>query len=125
MFDSPMRLTWTQAQQRCHQHGANLISIHSEEEQNFVVGHANKSWFSASMWIGLNDRNLEGGYVWSDGSPVQFTNWDSREPNDMKGQEDCVELNLDTKTTNKWNDERCGMLRSFGCKIRRGKHFGK
>jgi hypothetical protein len=28
--------------------------------------------FNNSVWIGLNELNTAGGYVWSDGSPVNF-----------------------------------------------------
>ena len=30
--------------------------------------------------IGLNDVDNEGVYVWTDGSPVDYTNWDGSQP---------------------------------------------
>lgn len=42
-------------------------------------------------WIGLNDLANQMTFFWSDGSPVAYTNWAAREPNNYgKGNEDCV-----------------------------------
>lgn len=92
-------------------------------EQNFVMQQAKQAGFN-SVWIGLGDRNLEGGFVWSDGSPVQFTSWSRREPNNYLGQEDCVEANPAGSKSN-WNDLTCGQLRYFACKIRVGMEIYK
>ena len=121
-FDLPLRLSWTEAQQRCRQYGAHLISIHSMDELKFVIQQAKKAGFIHFMWIGLNDRNLEGGYVWADGTPVQFTNWQNGEPNDDFGQEDCIAVDL-SDATKGWGDQSCGMFRYFGCKIKFGKEI--
>jgi hypothetical protein len=32
------------------------------------------------------------GFIWSDGSPVNFVNWNSGEPNNVNGGENCVEM---------------------------------
>ena len=37
-------------------------------------------------WIGLSDLLAENQYAWSDGvSPVLYTNWNDKEPNNMGG----------------------------------------
>lgn len=39
------------------------------------------------VWIGLSDRLHEGKFAWSDGvSPVLYTNWADKEPNNADGQ---------------------------------------
>ena len=34
---------------------------------------------------------MTAGFVWSDGSPVNFINWSAGQPDDYFGGEDCVE----------------------------------
>ena len=47
------------------------------------------------VYIGLNDRNSESRFRWSDGSNVMYTNWGVNEPNSyMNHNEDCVEVKL-------------------------------
>eukprot|EP00118_Oscarella_pearsei_P022672 m.264678 g.264678 ORF g.264678 m.264678 type:complete len:1411 (+) comp40476_c0_seq1:1691-5923(+) len=111
-FDIPIRLSWTDARARCRQYGADLISIHSPEELSFVVTQFQQKKYG-TIWFGLNDRNIEGGYTWSDGSPVQYTSWNRGEPNNYYGQEDCVQI----YNSKKWNDLACGKQLNFGCKI--------
>jgi hypothetical protein len=45
------------------------------------------------FWIGLSTLSTNSGFVWSDGSPVSYTNWNAGEPNNFLGQENCVEMN--------------------------------
>uniref|UniRef100_A0A3Q3IFW4 C-type lectin domain-containing protein n=1 Tax=Monopterus albus TaxID=43700 RepID=A0A3Q3IFW4_MONAL len=80
----------------CISRGANLVSIHSEEEEVFLSQYSKAS----SKWIGLKANPTEGGYSWSDGSPLSHTNWGEGEPNNHDGREDCVEM---VTYVNRWN----------------------
>lgn len=104
------------ARERCVQYGADLVSLHSQNEVSFVVHQAQSAKWTHSLWIGLNDRNVEGGYVWSDGSPVSFTHWSRGQPNNWFGQQDCLEMFTNRATAN-WNDLACNQIRNFACKI--------
>ena len=115
-FDIPIRLTWMNARERCVKYGADLVSLHSVDEVSFVIQQAQSAKRTHSLWIGLNDRNVEGGYVWSDGSPVFFTHWNNGLPNNWLGQQDCVEMLTSRHKTN-WNDIACNQLRNFACKM--------
>ena len=70
---------------------------------------------SLNFWIGLNDLGLESSFKWSDGSPVQYTNYAFREPNDFFKQEDCVEMHRFSGT---WNDNHCSRRSPYICKIK-------
>ena len=58
-------------------------------------------------WINFNDQASEGSWVWSDGSPVTYTNWLSGQP-DNSGNEDCGQIHTQANGW-KWGDWRCGM----------------
>ena len=57
------------------------------------------------------------GFLWSDGSPVDFLSWGQGEPNDKYEQEDCVMKN---KYGSGWNDDNCYKTKKVVCKILKG-----
>ena len=69
---------------------------------------------SLIFWIGLNDLGLESSFKWSDGSPVQYTNYALREPNDRFKQEDCIEMH---RPFGSWSDNHCSRRNLYICKI--------
>ena len=66
--------------------GGNLVSINSEEEQEFIYETfiENDTSGDIAKWIGLTDSSIEGKWEWVDGSPFSYSNWNSNEPNDDK-----------------------------------------
>ena len=54
-------------------------------------------------------------WVWADGSAVDYLAWDKDQPNNVGGNEDCVDFNARTK---KWSDTNCNRLKNFICQIK-------
>ena len=67
--------SWTLAERDCVERGAHLVSIHSDEEKDFVnnlIGDSDLT--DGQIWIGLKkDGNS---WLWTDGSRFNYENWD-------------------------------------------------
>ena len=66
-----MGIDYYQASDACQSFGAQLISIHSKEENNFVAEIAGTGInfdLGSQIWIGLLRKN--GNWTWMDGTPV-------------------------------------------------------
>uniref|UniRef100_A0A3Q2NMC1 C-type lectin domain-containing protein n=1 Tax=Fundulus heteroclitus TaxID=8078 RepID=A0A3Q2NMC1_FUNHE len=108
-------MTWVDAEQHCVSQGANLVSIHSLEEENFVkMLISNFDPAQGPKWIGLSDAQRDGAYFWTDGSPITHSYWHTGEPNNAGGSEPCVHTN--SGPTGKWNDVVCTAEFAFVCK---------
>lgn len=96
----------------CQTRKSSLVSIHSDEENQFIYSHIQPNSAQA-QWIGLI-RSSSGEFLWSDGSTTSYFNWDSGEPNNgANGDENCVEMVMHSK---KWNDVSCKILNGYVCK---------
>ncbi|KAM6900020.1 ladderlectin-like [Xenentodon cancila] len=111
------QMNWADAELHCLSEGANLVSIHSHEEENFIqMLIQNYDHGQGFTWIGLSDTHKEGTWFWSDGSKVGFTYWGNSQPDNAGGDEDCVHTNQ--RITKKWNDLQCSHLFPSVCKAR-------
>ena len=64
-----------------------------------------------SIWIGCNDLNQEGRFVWvHNNQPIVFSNWKPGEPNNNGGNEDCCMMGYYTHGADQWNDWQCNNL---------------
>ncbi|XP_064873150.1 galactose-specific lectin nattectin-like [Oncorhynchus nerka] len=106
-------VVWANAESYCVSEGANLASVHSESEQMFISTLI-KSFDPAERptWIGLSDVHMEGRWMWSDGSEVDFAIWYGGQPNGGV-TENCVTTHFSGP---KWFDRDCNSnLYSFVC----------
>ena len=108
---------YSDASAACKNDEANLVSIHSPEENEFVRSLTGGS----DIFIGLNDSKTEGTFVWSDGSTVTYANWELGEPDDGYNMSDCVVLL--GSSDGKWNDTPCIMWNEYVCKFTRAQAF--
>ena len=115
-------VTWKKARTSCQdtEAGADLLSIHSQEEQEAVA----KMFDERSGWLGGQRKNDDGGgggdyndddggdkndaFGWADGSSWDYSNWADDQPEKKK---DCVEMGEDSK----WYSKDCSDSRPFVC----------
>ncbi len=95
--------SWQDSRDYCVSLGGDLASIHSELVQIALKDAAFDVLFE-HWWIGLNDIDVEGEFVWSDGSSLDYSSWNDGEPNDSNG-EDCAHIS--TWGDGGWNDIPC------------------
>mmetsp|Transcript_44257 Transcript_44257/g.90329 ORF Transcript_44257/g.90329 Transcript_44257/m.90329 type:complete len:568 (+) Transcript_44257:78-1781(+) len=94
--------TWAVATEECEALGGSLASILSEEEEA-IVQRLSRNSGQNSLWIGLDDRQTEGTYTWSDESAFEFEKYRSGQPNDDNNPaQDCTRWFDDG-----WQDKPC------------------
>ncbi|KAG7455091.1 hypothetical protein MATL_G00252700 [Megalops atlanticus] len=109
--------TWTDAEAHCVSLGANLVSLHSKEEHQFLKKLIRSHDLNENpTWIGLSDCQKLKAWFWSDGSKADFFQWNSGEPNFVNNGECCVHTNW-SKQKN-WNDIPCRYSYPFVCSFR-------
>lgn len=96
-------VTWEEARTLCSNLGGHLAIITSQEENNLVqslvskaIGTPTSHYYGA--WIGCERR--DNGWYWVDDSKVNYTNWDTGQPDAAGGTECYGEIIVDGY----WND---------------------
>jgi hypothetical protein len=108
-------LSWNDAQAQCLAWGYHLLTIDTSREDRAAFRAANGVDATRRWWTGFNDIAVEDTWVWEDGSPVGYTNWNSNEPNDSGSGEDCGQINRYSDGT--WNDEPCANSLPYICEL--------
>ena len=93
---------WSNAQATCMALDANLVRIADADENDFLRQLYNDTTGGDWYFAGLSDANDEGDWVWLDGFPTYYSNWDAGQP-DHGSNENCLEV-----SAGMWGDTSCG-----------------
>ncbi|XP_058554886.1 collectin-10 isoform X1 [Neofelis nebulosa] len=97
----------------CRIRGGMLAMPKDEAANTLIADYVAKSGFFR-VFIGVNDLEKEGQYVFTDNTPLQnYSNWREGEPSDPYGHEDCVEM----LSSGRWNDTECHLTMYFVCEF--------
>jgi outer membrane protein assembly factor BamD (BamD/ComL family) len=88
---------WHEAKAICESLGGHLAIIDNKEENDFISGLVNRIGGDIT-WIGANDIEKHGTWVWDNGKQVTFFNWDNGQPNGTE------EIYLGINKQGKWHD---------------------
>ena len=108
-FTSRACASWLTAESNCSTMSSNLVTVHNQEENVYIQHRHN----GERSWIGLNDRSVEGSFVWTNKEISKFRFWAPQQPNDWKN-EDCVHT-LGAKHGYTWNDVPCHNCYNYTC----------
>lgn len=79
---------WTVAQDKAVDLGGNLVTVGDQAEMDWI--HENLNVFNGvnrGLWLGLNDVAVEGTFEWTSGEPVNYTDWNTGEPNNSNNED--------------------------------------
>ncbi|KAM8825334.1 C-type mannose receptor 2 [Synchiropus picturatus] len=112
-FNFQATLSWSEAWVSCQQQGADLLSITKLHEQTYINGLL--TGYSASLWIGLNDLDVNGGWQWADSSPLKYLNWETDMPS-FSEEANCAVIRTDS--SGRWQNRDCSIALPYVCKKR-------
>ncbi|KAL8622279.1 hypothetical protein ACOMHN_043802 [Nucella lapillus] len=106
--------SWFDAKAACDVVGGGLVEIQSPEENTFLAQLISSSR-ATQTWIGLEDIQEEGKFVWvSSGQEPDISHWADHEPDDRHGGEDCAAM----RSSGNWFDDACeDTHRHFICEM--------
>ena len=109
--------SWAQARAQCTGlgDGADLASLLSAEVISEYLGLFSSLITKSAYWIGLNDKDTEGTYVWTKGESFSYQHWDLWEPYAWGG--DCA---VALKNTGKWEMNDCNKNSNNGALCMKG-----
>ncbi|XP_055131532.1 pulmonary surfactant-associated protein A1-like isoform X4 [Symphalangus syndactylus] len=103
-------VTFDAIQEACARAGGRIAVPRSPEENEAIASFVKK--YNTYAYVGLTEGPRPGDFRYSDGTPVNYTNWYPGEPAG-RGKEQCVEMYTDGQ----WNDRNCLQYRLTICEF--------
>lgn len=95
-------LAWHDAKRRCQTLKGHLAIVTSKAQNDFITGIVKDAGL-AEAWLGATDEKSEGSWIWVDGTPMDYTNWNAGQPNNKGAGEHY--LLLWAAQNGKWADQ--------------------
>ncbi|XP_056101587.1 collectin-11 isoform X1 [Rhinichthys klamathensis goyatoka] len=97
----------------CQGRGGHLAMPKDEASNRVIAGYVTEAGLSR-VYIGINDLEREGHFVYVERSPMTtFSKWREGEPNNAYDDEDCVEM----VSSGEWIDVACHLTMYFVCEF--------
>lgn len=108
-YFSTYRKIWTDSRSVCIARGADLVSIKSQEEQDFLLGKND-----LTMWVGLSDLDVKGTWKWLDGTLLSGTTPTNGVNATLKAT-GCVTIHRNASNKGKYQAWPCSYVAFFCC----------
>ena len=105
--DLDMTKSWYEAEEFCRKEGGHLASVTSEAINEYIF-EGKRSKDISNIWLGGSDKEEEGVWKWSDGTPWKFELWN----HNSVGQNCLIQLGYNDR---EWNDFECTLKFNFVC----------
>ncbi|XP_072397491.1 E-selectin-like [Diabrotica undecimpunctata] len=88
----------------CQAIGMSLVSIQTKEKSDAVNTAIQANHLANIFWT--SGQKIGNSWFWLKGEPFVFTNWNTGEPNNAKGNENCLTV-FKSGAKSLWNDDSC------------------
>ncbi|XP_068221092.1 perlucin-like [Palaemon carinicauda] len=116
-YPHPKKLTWHQARRVCQGMGGDLA-----EPQNIYAlqTYLSETFGPSYFWVGGNNLETDNRtWRWISGRPIDREDWLFLRPDNLGGDEDCLEIVM-SDYPKLFNDETCSVVQRFICQYRHG-----
>lgn len=97
--------SWKEANRIAKESGGYLVTITSEDEQNFIKETIkNNQIADRNYYLGATDEEEEGNWKWVTGEPMKYTHWMPNEPNNVWGKQHYGVLDVFYNESYLWDD---------------------
>ncbi|KAK4303544.1 hypothetical protein Pmani_024446 [Petrolisthes manimaculis] len=118
------KMNWTDSRKWCQVRGGDLaqptgdLNAFKQQVLQLILPNVGSASYEGA-WIGGSDIASEGQWIWLSGTqlPNNFP-WSDNQPNNSRGNEDCLEIYYKTDGTNNfYNDGPCTYPKYFVCEL--------
>ncbi|XP_036800468.1 secretory phospholipase A2 receptor-like isoform X1 [Oncorhynchus mykiss] len=107
------RKSWEQALDYCKKNYHGLLRIETEEDLEVIKQKFNGTGFTGPVWVGLRQSRLFGFWVWTNGLPVGWSNWEGDRQPEQPLSNHCGAMAMEEGY--KWSDQDCLSKLYFIC----------
>ncbi|XP_055762171.1 secretory phospholipase A2 receptor-like [Salvelinus fontinalis] len=106
-------MSWEQALAYCKKNYHGLLRIETEEDLGAIKQKFNGTDFTGPVWVGLRQSRLFGFWVWTNGLPVGWSNWEGDRQPEQPLSNHCGAMSMEEGY--KWSDQDCLSKLLFIC----------
>lgn len=109
--------SWFDSVRACKLCDAELLSVHTHEENDFITKQLRKSSDVNKLWIGMSYKEKVRMWSWIDGSRYRYQNW--KEGQHYDGKDEQCGIMYQRYDWGRWDDDNCYKPLGYICKRHR------